>query len=1256
MSIFQDFTGRFPVSKTLRFSLIPQFNTEENIEKFGLIAEDEERAENYKKVKPLFDRCHKNFIEEVLSGLELDWNKLYDALLDFRRDKEGNEEQLKDAQKECRRKISEAFKKHPLYKETSPNELVKSACGGKKSALFEGLSGDDIALIASFKGFTTYFSGYSQTRENIYKSDIAASVAHRIVMENFPKFIMDIDLYNSLSDEAQARYSEALSDKLCGVSLNDVFSIEFFNRLLSQSGIDMFNDIVGGNSTEDNAKIQGLNEFCNLDSQQNKSKNIKFAPLFKQILSERESFSFILEPFQNDAELLEALQVYIKSIDASDFEWVLSALSGNDIEKSKVFIDENQLKNLSLIINGEWDSISIKLKDANIKKKRIYTLEEVETATSDDVLAKYKETLASSFEEIESARKNLDSIFSCGKIESYDPIKVYLDSVSKSEKLMKIFATSDDADKDSVFYGLFDALYLKLRGLIPIYNKIRNYATKKPYTVEKIKLNFRNPKLASGWVDSITDKSENGTQSHSFLFRKSNGHGYDYYLGVCNNPKVLRECVDGEQSEFERLNYYQLSSKTFFGSSYVGQHSYKENKIAFANIVKSIADKEGLKIFDGLDFSAEEQTPNKLIKIIKDNNVLHIFTNSDDFNSIDNEIKESIRNTLIKLSSKMPAVSKYLKYEYELCTDMILLIDEICKIKAKSYFKISKTEFNSLLNDEKKPLFLFLIANKDFVKKYNKNDTSAKNIHSLYFEQMMSEDSVFDLGTGMLCYRKASKFQAFSHKAGEYVVNRTYSIGDKKFSIPEDIHKELVMYYNGKIKEEELSQKAISLLPVASYHITANEIVKDKRFLQDKYLFHFSTVINPSAIKESKVSIFNKSVNNVLSQSDDYNIIGIDRGERNLLYICCIDKNGRILEQKSLNIINGVDYLEKLTMLADERDSSRKNWHAIGKIKDLKTGYLSFVIHEICEMMLKYNAVLSLEKLNPGFKNSRKHIEQQVYQNFEKALLTKLNYLASKSLPAYAPGGVCNGYQLTTEFTSFDDLKKQRQTGFLYYVPAAYTSKIDFKTGFVNLFTSELLKYSREKSQSFFDTFKNISYNADEDYFEFEFDYSDFKLKTRDYANRWTVCTYGEDRTVYVPTDKNRGSYEHVNVTQRLKELFNSNGIDYTKSLKEQIVTFGKKPFFSTLLWLFRITVQLRYGDKDQDYILSPIKNKDGYFYDTRENRAGEPLDGDANGAYHIALQCLRLTGGIEDGELPKEKGEQNYNWYKFAQTMAEGK
>ena len=57
MKQLKELTGLYSLSKTLRFELKPIGNTLRHIEAKGLITQDEQRAEEYKKVKDIRVTC-----------------------------------------------------------------------------------------------------------------------------------------------------------------------------------------------------------------------------------------------------------------------------------------------------------------------------------------------------------------------------------------------------------------------------------------------------------------------------------------------------------------------------------------------------------------------------------------------------------------------------------------------------------------------------------------------------------------------------------------------------------------------------------------------------------------------------------------------------------------------------------------------------------------------------------------------------------------------------------------------------------------------------------------------------------------------------------------------------------------------------------------------------------------------------------------------------------------------------------------------
>lgn len=109
-------------------------------------------------------------------------------------------------------------------------------------------------------------------------------------------------------------------------------------------------------------------------------------------------------------------------------------------------------------------------------------------------------------------------------------------------------------------------------------------------------------------------------------------------------------------------------------------------------------------------------------------------------------------------------------------------------------------------------------------------------------------------------------------------------------------------------------------------------------------------------------------------------------------------------------------------------------------------------------------------------------------------LIDKLNYLVDKKTDVSTPGGLLNAYQLTCKSDSSQKLGKQ--SGFLFYIPAWNTSKIDPVTGFVNLLDTHSLN-SKEKIKAFFSKFDAIRYNKDKKWFEFNLDYDKFGKKRK---------------------------------------------------------------------------------------------------------------------------------------------------------------
>jgi CRISPR-associated protein Cpf1 len=454
-------------------------------------------------------------------------------------------------------------------------------------------------------------------------------------------------------------------------------------------------------------------------------------------------------------------------------------------------------------------------------------------------------------------------------------------------------------------------------------------------------------------------------------------------------------------------------------------------------------------------------------------------------------------------------------------------------------------------------------------------------------------------------------------------------------------------------------------------------IMKDERFTVDKIQFHCPITIN---FKSKNKNFINDNVLEYLHKRDDVHIIGLDRGERHLIYLTMINKDGKIVDnmQFSLNELqrrytaNGKEEIQKINYqkLLEEREVSRtearRNWQTIENIKNLKEGYLSLIIHKLASLMIEKNAIIVMENLNYGFKDSRAKVEKQIYQKFESMLIKKLQYLVMDKNNLYDTGGVLSAYQLTNqEVPAYKYMSKQN--GFLFYVPPDYTSKIDPVTGFINLLDTRY--YSRKNAVALLKKFDKIYYDRDNKYFRFDFDYNstdsegnrnfdklrvDINELTR---TKWSVCSNLAKRSVAMQLN-NKWVHQQINVNDKLIKLFESQNINYksVECLKEDILRIEEARFFEDLLKYLSVLLALRHTYKEDgveyDTIVSSVESTSGLneFFVSREGN-DLPENADANGAYNIARKGLWLLKQLDKNE-DKEKAIEEFNNLKRARVI----
>lgn len=1249
----EQFINCYPLSKTLRFSLIPVGKTEDNFNKKLLLENDKQRAENYENVKSYIDRFHKEYIKSALANARIEKINEY-ATLYWKSNKDDSDAKaMESLEDDIRKQISKQLTSTANFKRLFGKELI---CEDLPAFLTDE---NEKETVECFRSFTTYFNGFNTNRKNMYSSEKkSTAIAYRCVNDNLPRFLDNIKtfqkIFDNLSDETITKLNTDLYNRF-GRKIEDIFSVDYFDFVLAQSGIKIYNSMIGGYTCSDGTKIQGfqgLNECIDRYNQQvaknEKSKRLPLMkPLRKQILSEKDSVSFIPEKFNSDNEVLLAIEEYYNN-HISDIDSLTELLQSlNTYNANGIFIKSgaavsdisnaafNSWNVLRLAWNEKYEALHpvtsttkidkyIEKRDKvykSIKSFSLFELQELGAENGNEITDWYISSINECNRKIKETYLQARELLKSDYEKDYDKrlyknekatelVKNLLDAIKKFQQLVKpLNGTGKEENKDELFYGKFTSFYDSVADIDRLYDKVRNYITQKPYSKDKIKLNFDNPTFLKGWA--LGNEFANSAQ----LLRD----GDNYYLAIMdkefrnNIPKKYNSPISKEDV-LQKIIYQQAAdpSKDIPNLLVIDGVTVKKN---------GRKEKTGIHAGENIILENLRNTylPENINRIRKEKTFL---TSSENFSKDD--LCEYIQYYICRAQEYYSSYNFTFKNASEYKSFQEFLDDVNSQAYQISYDNISKKQIMKLV--ENGYIYLFQIYNKDF-SKYSKG---TPNLHTLYFKMLFDERNLSNVvyklnGEAEMFYREASinDKEKITHHANQPIKNKN----------PDNEKKESVFEY---------------------------DIVKDKRFTKRQFSLHVSVTIN---FKARGQEFLNYDVRKAVKYKDDNYVIGIDRGERNLIYISVINSNGEIVEQMSLNEIIGdngysVDYQKLLDKKEKERDKARKNWTSVENIKELKEGYISQVVHKICELVVKYDAVIAMEDLNFGFKRGRFPVEKQVYQKFENMLISKLNLLIDKKAEPTENGGLLRAYQLTNKF---DGVNKAKQNGIIFYVPAWDTSKIDPVTGFVDLLKPKYT--SVREAKKLFETIDDIKYNTNTDMFEFCIDYGKFPRCNSDFKKTWTVCTNSSRILSFRNEEKNNEwDNKQIVLTDEFKSLFNEFGIDYTSDLKASILSISNADFYNRLIRLLSLTLQMRNSITgstlpEDDYLISPVANDRGEFYDSRNykgSNAALPCDADANGAYNIArkaLWAINVLKDTPDDMLQKAKlSITNAEWLEYTQ------
>ena len=1257
----------------------------------NMFAKDKSVNEAYKAVKKILDNMHEEYINISLGSdlaKRIDISNYYKLKYEDKTSIVDEEEKLRNIIGASFRVAEEYYiklikKNNNKIKESKDEEtiltdskIIDYIISNKNKCIIESVTDDEFDNIREFKGFFGYLDKYNQNRNNYYKykKESSGSVAERIVGENLPIFCDNctnfiknkneyLDMYTKLKNEnielvCNSFNGEKIEIKDINVNL---FELNYFKYCLSQKEIEIYNDGIGqANFLINQYNLLFKDKNCKLNSFSRLKKQIGCGIRKKLFLMlEADTESELSEKSKENSDIL-SLEKLLNVI-ADSVEKYLSYKSKceNNIYNFIDFIKQNNTyeglyfnkKAVDYLSNkyfSNWHVIKDKLRDRKEwtcinknSKDEIQINDAVELSPLFSILNIEKDAtvlfknsifnntslqidLNQSNSEIlleliiNDVKKNLhfihDNLKNVLNITNYRQndeidgeynskitlIKNWLDAIKGVLDFVKFFDVKRNKVKGMPYSPILsnfvdDLLYSNDTNWSKWYDAVRNYLTKNDEDDIKnnmLKLNFDSSQLLQGWSDG-QEKIKKAT------ILKYNG---EVYLGILKDNYLFDKDRDDNK-------IYKVSDNCGY-------------KLCIKNIkFKTIAGK-GFKSKYGQSYADwVKEDPFEAIKALQ------------------NHIKTDYLN-------KYPNFESIIKTEYD---NKSTFMQEINAVLNECYEnEFIKIDWNMILETEKTGgIYLFKIKTKD----YRQNSHGKKDLQTIYWEDVLSKDSFHQLCAGGQIFLRESLGERpkIVHKKGSILVNRRLKSND---IIPNDIYKKIVSIANSSDSIDIVKEKVLKAGILAKnlnidnigFKVASHDIKKDNRFYgEEKYLFYCPIRLNYNAkqynIKnyDKAANDINKKVNDIFCNENKY-YIGIDRGEKNLIYVAILDSNSKmVIPARSLNIINNTDYLFLLKDKADNRIREKQSWQKISNISKLKEGYISNTIHEIVKLILQYPSYITLEDLSRKFKQNRIFREQSVYQNFEVALAKKLNFIVDKNAENSDLLTIKKALQLTPPISNYKNLEHKKQFGIMMYTHAKYTSVTDPVTGWrKTIYISKGSEvYLKNKILG---CFEDIAFDGNDYYFEYK-DINTNKLwRLYSSINGKSLPRFRNKEVLIV--DKNIWQPEQIDIVKILDMLFI--GFDKSKSLKQQLengqelkrIEGQKVTAWESLRFAIDIIQQIRndgIDDNDKNFIFSPVRDKNGKHFDSREqDNSFLPKDADANGAYNIAMKGIIMDEHIK--------------------------
>lgn len=788
-----DLRHLYPVSKTICFRLEPVGKTLENIRKHGLLEADADIADGFQTAKEVLDRMYRDYIGLSLTGKRLPWGDPSDegsvAALHARLERkdwaaaDATENRLKKA-------VAEMFRDTALPDGTKPAaDLTKKAI--IKAARPYAANGEETAALAKTEEYFGLAQKFLNQRAGLFSASEKGNTVPNRTIDNIRTHFANARLYGRYLEEpglgalVNERY-RGLAGTGEPETAAEFFSPSYACTLLTQESIDRYNAVIGGFTLNDGTKIKGINETVNeYNAKNGRGKSDgnavqKMRKLDKQILGERVSRSAGRRHIADDGELREALEELHDNFTATEpaVRSFRDALLCAD--PKRVRLTMKNAEKLCELMHAPWhavkDAIRAETEAAHPKTKRqradtweqkietlaakikSVTAARIDGATEKDTAQFCADALDAALESQEGLFQKMKTALdekpgekTRGDERKTLAVKEWTETLMNISRTVHRFAGTDDGEeRDGSLCNILDELDPWCRDNIQYtYNVVRDYLSSKPFSRTKLRLNFNNSHLLSGFDDA--KESTNG----GVILRK----GGNYYIAIANG-----------------------SGKNIFSEDLWTKDGSDLEKLE----VKSIPD-VGRQLphrFFSEKWNAAHPIPEAVRKIYLETKEKKRNQTPDDVRTLVAYYQDCIRTDE---SWKRYNFTFGRPEDYESVKEFG---DELTE-QSYLYWFAGADEDGITAEADAGRLFLFRIHRQDF----SPNAYGRKDLHTLYWDQLFTEENRRDrkfkvCGGAQIYFRRASIPRRVTHRKGDVLQNKNPDSANRTRVCPHDLIKD----------------------------------------------------------------------------------------------------------------------------------------------------------------------------------------------------------------------------------------------------------------------------------------------------------------------------------------------------------------------------------------------------------------------------------------------------------------------------------